>query len=83
MDTLHIISQLLTAQSKTQKDLTDYLGIQKTAYTQWKLGKNNSYLKHIGKIAEYLGVSADYLLGAEQKILLYSCYTYKIQRSTP
>jgi transcriptional regulator with XRE-family HTH domain len=67
LDTLHIISQLLSQQCKTQKDLTDYLGIQKTAYTQWKLGKNNSYLKHISKIAEYLDVSADYLLGTEQK----------------
>jgi len=67
LDTLNKISQLLSIQNKTQKDLTDYLGIQKTAYTQWKLGKNNSYTKHISKIAEYLDVSTDYLLGNEQK----------------
>lgn len=63
LDTLEKIVYILKQSNKTQKDLTDYLGVQKTAFTQWKLGKNTSYLKHISKIAEYLNVSADYLLG--------------------
>ena len=41
----------------------EYLGLGKTAFTGWKSGKNTSYNKHIGKIAEFFGVSTDYLLG--------------------
>ena len=43
----------------------DYLGLGKTAFTGWKNGANMSYRKHIDKIAEFLGVSTDYLLGVE------------------
>lgn len=57
---------LLKEQGKKQKDLTDFLGISKNVFTDWKSGKNNSYLKHIGKIAEFLDVSVDYLLGKEK-----------------
>ena len=67
MSTLTKIITLLKEQNKKQKDLMDYLGLGKSAFTGWKSGKNTSYLKHIGKIAEFLGVSADYLLGTEKE----------------
>lgn len=67
LNTLDKILYLLTTQNKTQKEIADYIGVQKGVFTKWKNGENNSYLKHISKIAEYLGVSADYLLGTEQK----------------
>lgn len=63
MDTLNKIMQLLKEQRKTQKQLMDYLGLGKTAFTGWKNGSNTSYKKHLDKIAEYFDVSADYLLG--------------------
>lgn len=66
MRVLNKITELLKQQNKKQKDLTDYLGISKNVFTDWKSGKNNSYLKHIGKIAEYFDVSVDYLLGKEK-----------------
>lgn len=50
-------------QHKSQKDLCEYLNISKQAFTEWKGGRNNSYVKHLPKIAEYLDVSVDYLLG--------------------
>jgi len=53
--------------NKTQKSLTDFLGINKVVFSDWKANKNTSYLKHISKIAEYLNVSTDYLLGNGQK----------------
>lgn len=43
----------------------EYLGLGKTAFTGWKNGDNASYKKHIDKIAEFFGVSTDYLLGVE------------------
>lgn len=63
MDTLDKISALLKEQGKTQKELTDYLGLTKNAYTSWKSGTNKSYLKHLPQIAEFFDVSVDYLLG--------------------
>ncbi len=54
---------LLHKQKKTQKNLTDYLGITQNAFTDWKSGRIKSYHKHLPKIAEFLGVTVDYLLG--------------------
>ena len=42
------------------------MGITKNAFTDWKSGKIKSYQKHLPKIAEFFGVSADYLLGLPQ-----------------
>ena len=65
MDVLNKIIQLLKENNKKQMDLTDYLGISKNAFTNWKIGDNSSYMKHLPKIAEFFGVSVDYLLGRE------------------
>lgn len=63
MDTLERIIQLLKEQKKRQKDLTDYLGITKNAFTNWKSGNNTSFIKYLPKIADFLNVSVDVLLG--------------------
>ena len=63
MCVLDRISNLLKEQHKKQKDLTDYLGISKNIFTNWNSGASKSYLKYIDKIAEFLNVSTDYLLG--------------------
>lgn len=63
MSTFDRILKLLDEQGKKQKELTDYLGISKNSFTDWKSGRIKSYTKHISKIAEFLGVSSDYLLG--------------------
>lgn len=63
MGTLEIISSLLKEQGKTQKELCEFLGIKKNAFTNWKSGVNKSYVKYLPQIADFLGVSVDYLLG--------------------
>lgn len=65
MDTIDKIIELLKIQHKTQKDLTDYLGLDKAMFTQWKSRRTESYLKHIIKIAEFFGVSVGELIGSE------------------
>ena len=65
MNTLDKITLLLKEQNKKQVDLCNYLGIKKNAFTSWKSGRNKSYEKYIGKIAEFFNVSADYLLGTD------------------
>jgi len=61
--TLDNILSLLSAQKKTQKELTDYIGVSKNVFTDWKSQKNKSYQKHLPKIAEFFDVSVDFLLG--------------------
>lgn len=63
MHTLDNILRLLKEQGKRQKDLMEYLAISKNVFTDWKGGRNSSYLKHLPKIATFLGVSVDCLLG--------------------
>lgn len=65
MEVLTRILMLLDEKHIQQKELSDYLGLSKCAMTGWKNGNNNSYMKHLPKIAEFLGVSVDYLLGKE------------------
>ena len=62
MSTLDRIIYLCKKCNKTQKDLTDYLGLEKSTFTSWKNGKTASYKKYINKIAEFFNVSTDYLL---------------------
>ena len=65
MEVLDRIIQLLKENKKKQIELTNYLGISKNAFTNWKIGDNTSYMKHLPKIAEFFNVSVDYLLGKE------------------
>lgn len=62
MSTLDRIIHLCEKCNKTQKDLTDYLGLEKSTFSSWKNGKSASYKKHINKIADFFNVSTDYLL---------------------
>lgn len=45
-----------------QQELTDYLGLKKTAFSDWKGGKSNSYRKYLIEIAEFFNVSLDFLV---------------------
>lgn len=45
-----------------QQKLTNHLGLKKTAFSDWKSGKSNSYRKYLVEIAEFFNVSLDYLV---------------------
>lgn len=60
MDILDRITELLG--STEQQKLTDYLKLQKSAYTDWKAGKSKSYRKYLIEIADFFNVSLDYLV---------------------
>ncbi len=57
------ISELLKEKGKRQKHLCEYLGLNPQAFTNWKNGSNDSYMKYLPEISEYFGVTIDYLLG--------------------
>lgn len=60
MDILDRINALM--QGKEQQELTSYLKLNKTAYTDWRSGKSKSYQKYLVEIAKFFNVSIDYLV---------------------
>lgn len=65
MEVLNKIIYLLKENGKKQKELTDFLSVSHNVFTEWKAGRNSSYKKYLPQIAEFFGVSVDYLLGKE------------------
>ena len=53
---------------KTQQDIADMLGTSQTMYARYERGANELPLRHLLTLAEYYGVSADYLLGRSDKM---------------
>lgn len=69
MYTLDKINELIEAKGISQKDLADYLGMNKNLISEWNSGKSKSFMQKLPQIAEYFNVSVDYLLGNEQRAL--------------
>lgn len=65
MDILNRINDLLNG--REQQELTNYLGLKKTAFSDWKGGKSNSYRKYLIEIAEFFDVSIDFLVYGKEK----------------
>lgn len=65
MDILDRISNLLG--NKDQKELTEYLGLQNSAFSDWKTGKSKSFRKYLIEISEFFDVSIDYLVYGKEK----------------
>lgn len=56
------ITDLLLKHGKTQKDLTEYLGVTKTMYSEWKSGRTHSYQRYAEQIAEFLDSTPEFIL---------------------
>lgn len=48
---------------KTQKEIADYLHIKQNTYSQYENGQRQLPISVLIELAEYYGVSADYILG--------------------
>ena len=46
--------------------LATFLGLNRQAVTDWKAGRSKSYAKYLPQIADFFGVSVDYLLGNDE-----------------
>lgn len=57
------ILELIGKKHGAQKELAAFLNISSNNITDWKSGKNKSYRLHLPKIAEFYGVSVDWLSG--------------------
>ena len=57
---------------KTQQQIADILGTSQTMYARYERGANELPLRHLLTLADYYGVSVDYLLGRSDDCLLYT-----------
>lgn len=85
MSTIDKIIQQLNIIGKTQKDLTDYLGVDKSTFSAWKSNKSKSYLKYIKQISVFLGISVENLLNNDSEKLPeeYIILSRKMKKMTP
>lgn len=60
------ISAELALQNKMQAELISYLDLPKGAYSNWKAGKSRNFCEHLGAIAQFLGVSVEYLVTGKE-----------------
>lgn len=57
------------AANKTQKDVADAIGVAKSTYSQYEAGKREPGIIGIKKIAKYLNISPDALIGTDYQEL--------------
>ena len=49
----------------TQKQVAEHIGITQNAYSYWETGRNKIDNESLKKLADFFGVSVDYLLGRD------------------
>lgn len=57
------IRNLREDHNKKQQELADYLNIKQTTYSKYELGKINIPIEVFIKLADYYGVTIDYIVG--------------------
>lgn len=57
------IRNLREDNDKKQQELADYLNVKQTTYSKYELGKINIPIEVLIKLADYYGVSIDYIVG--------------------
>ena len=67
MQPIQIIIELLSNKGVSAAKMCKELGFSSGIFYQWKQGNQNPSLEKLRKMAEYFGVTTDYLLGNEQK----------------
>jgi transcriptional regulator with XRE-family HTH domain len=63
MDYLKRMRDLREDNDKTQQQIAEALGTSQTMYARYERGANELPIRHLLKLCDYYGVSADYLLG--------------------
>ncbi|MDP4180334.1 MAG: helix-turn-helix transcriptional regulator [Bacillota bacterium] len=63
MDFSKVLKQLREEKSLSQKDIAEYLGLTRQAVASYELAKREPDYDILKKLADYFGVSVDYLLG--------------------
>ena len=67
------IRNLREDNDKKQQELADYLNIKQTTYSKYELGKINIPIEVFIKLADYYGVTIDYIVGREPLKKISKC----------
>lgn len=62
-ESLKRIVELIGPKRGAAKELADHLGFNANVITNWKNGRNKSYLRYLPEIAEFYGTTVEYLQG--------------------
>lgn len=54
-----------------QSDIAEFLGIQQTVYSRYERGFQNIPIEHLLSLADFYGVSTDYIFGRTNNPKLY------------
>ncbi len=71
MDYIKRIRDLREDNDKTQSEIAEFLGTSQTMYARYERGANELPIRHLIKLADYYGVSTDYILGRTDNQKLY------------
>ncbi len=61
------IRDLREDHDKTQTEIAEILGTSQTMYARYERGANELPIHHLISLCEYYGVTADYILGLDDK----------------
>ena len=61
------IRDLREDHDKTQQEIASILGTSQTMYARYERGANELPIHHLIKLCKYYNVSADYILGIDEK----------------
>ena len=67
MDIGGTIKKLRTDRKITQEEVAEYLGISFQAVSKWETGTTLPDITLLPKIADFFGVSLDYLMGRDEE----------------
>lgn len=76
MNTSDILKELRLKKGVSQKEIADYLGMDRTTYVKYESGASKPTRK-LKQIADYFGVTTDYILGREKNIPNQESTQYK------
>lgn len=71
MDYIKRIRDLREDSDKTQTEIAEHLRISQTMYARYERGANELPIRHLIKLADFYGVSTDYILGRTDNQKLY------------
>lgn len=57
------LKELRKEKQLTQQELAEILGVKRNTYSDWENGKSEPNYKKLVKIADFFGVSLDWLFG--------------------
>ena len=67
MDYRKRIRDLREDHDKTQTEIAEVLGTSQTMYARYERGASELPIRHLIRLAEYYGVTTDYLLGRTER----------------